>query len=100
MSTCHSCNSEILKPDFRFCPYCGIEFGLPVICPTCGYENESNSKFCHWNFIESWGDETGGLVVTTNKFGIKQQVVMNGVGPTRGAIKEIAKKVGGLKIRA
>lgn len=46
MSICPSCNSEGLKPEYRFCPYCGYELGLPISCPKCGYENESNSKFC------------------------------------------------------
>lgn len=83
---------------YRFCPAIQLELVQESLKALPDQVNPTKNK--NWNFIESWGDETGGLVVTTNKFGIKQQVVMNGVGPTRGAIKEIARKVGGLKIRA
>ena len=38
MPNCPSCNSEDLKPDYRFCPYCGYELGLPILCPKCGYD--------------------------------------------------------------
>lgn len=45
ISKCPFCSNN-LKSEFRFCPFCGYELNKSIVCSTCQYENESNSKYC------------------------------------------------------
>lgn len=45
MKICHNCSTEVQEA-FNFCPSCGSDFGRPIICKSCEYSNEFNSKFC------------------------------------------------------
>ena len=82
----------------RYCPAIQLDLAQESLDAIPDRVNPNKNK--NWKFIESWGDETGGLVVTITRYGMKDKVVMKGVGPTKGAIKEIARKVKALKLMA
>ena len=42
---CSYCNSEV-KEGMKFCPSCGREININVICPICGKEVKNGLKFC------------------------------------------------------
>lgn len=81
---------------YRYCPVIQLDLAQESLAALPDKVNPNRDK--NWKFIESWGDETGGLAVTITRFGVKDKVIMKGVGPNKGAIKEIARKVGGLKL--
>jgi hypothetical protein len=78
---------------FRFCPALRPELIQDVLNALPDVVNPSKDK--NWKFVERWGDEhLPGLVVTLNRFGYKEDVVMKGVAPNGpGVIKEMAKRM-------
>jgi len=83
---------KVLYP-YRFCPALDtlhIKDFLKILPDVVNPTKDKN-----WKFVESWGNENlPGLIVTTNRFGINEKVVMKGVSPNGlGALKEIAKKM-------
>jgi hypothetical protein len=83
---------------YRFCPAIQLDLVQESLAAIPNKVNPSKNK--NWTFVESWGEEIDGLVVTITRYGMKEKVTMKGVGPKKGAIKEIARKVGGLKLMA
>lgn len=77
----------------RFCPAYQPELVEDVLNALPDVVNPHKDK--NWKFIMRWGDEsTPGLVLTLNRFGIKEKVVMIGVCPSgEGFIKDLAKRM-------
>lgn len=78
---------------YRFCPALQPELVEDVLAAISDVVNPSRDK--NWKFVEEWGEgTTPGLVVTVDRFGIKQKVTMKGVAPVgQGALKELAKRM-------
>ena len=78
---------------YRFCPALRPELIQDVLNALPDVVNPTKDK--NWKFVERWGDENSpGLVVTMNRFGIKENVVMKGVAPNgQGALKDMAKRM-------
>lgn len=78
---------------YRFCP--ALQQGLleDVLNALPDVVNPNKDK--NWRFVERWEDESlPGLVVTVNRFGAQEKVVMKGVCPNgQGALKELAKRM-------
>lgn len=78
---------------YRYCPALQAELLEDVLNALPDVVNPSKDK--NWKFVERWNDESlPGLVVTVNRFGFKEKVVMKGVAPSgQGALKELAKRM-------
>ena len=78
---------------YRFCPALKHELVEDVLSAFPDMVNPIRDG--NWKFVESWGDPSApGLLVTVNRYGIQEQVLMKGVCPNgRNALKEIAKKM-------
>lgn len=77
---------------YRFCPALQQELIKDVLKALPDVVNPNKNK--NWVFIERWGDESlPGLVVTVNRFGYQEKVIMKGVCPNgQGAVRELAKR--------
>lgn len=78
---------------YRFCPALQPQLIEDVLAALPDVVNPSKDK--NWKFVERWGDESlPGLVVTVNRFGIQEKVVMKGVSPNgQGALKDLMKRM-------
>ncbi len=78
---------------YRFCPALQPQLIEDVLAALPDVVNPSKDK--NWKFVERWGDENlPGLVVTVNRFGIQEKVVMKGVSPSgQGALKDLARRM-------
>lgn len=76
---------------YRFCPALQPDLIQDVINVLPDVVNPTKNR--NWKFVETWGDENlSGLVVTVNRFGFKEQVVMKGVAPNgKGALRDMLK---------
>jgi hypothetical protein len=81
----------------RFCP--ALELGragevVEALPDTVNPKIDEN-----WKFVQSWGDDSPGLMVTITQYGFREQVKMIGVAPKGvGALREIVEKVEGLEL--
>lgn len=86
---------ELQKTLFRYqyCPAMRPDLIQDVLNALPNVVNPIKDK--NWKFVESWGNENvPGIVVTVNRYGIKENVVMKGVTPNgHGALKEMKKKM-------
>lgn len=78
---------------YRFCPALRPELIQDVLNALPDVVNPTKDK--NWKFVERWSEENSpGLVVTMNRYGVKENVVMKGVSPNgQGALKEMAKRM-------
>jgi len=77
---------------YRFCP--AFKEGRVEEVLTAFPDEVNPTKDGNWKFIESWEDNVPGLIVTVNRYGYKEKVIMKGVCPNGyGALKEMAKKL-------
>jgi len=78
---------------YRYCP--ALQAGLveDVLQALPEVVNPFSDK--NWKFVERWGDESSpGLLVTVDRYGFKEQVVMKGVCPNgKSVLKEMGKKL-------
>jgi len=78
---------------FRFCPALRLDKIEAVLAAIPAIVNPTKDR--NWKFVENWsGEAADGLVVTVERFGMKEKVTMKGVCPAgQGALKDIAKKL-------
>jgi RNA polymerase subunit RPABC4/transcription elongation factor Spt4 len=43
---CQNCKKSGLQPDYKFCPFCGVEIEKALACPGCGNTKIQGMKFC------------------------------------------------------
>ena len=78
---------------FRFCPAFRPDLVEDVLNSLPDVVNPNKDR--NWKFYESYGDtDAPGLVMTIERFGFKENVVMKGVCPNgTGPLKDIAKRM-------
>ncbi len=78
---------------YRFCPALQPQLVEDALAALPDVVNPGKDK--NWKFVERWGDDhLPGLVVTVNRFGVREKVVMKGVAPSgQGALKDLAKRM-------
>lgn len=91
---------QIALYQYRYCPAINLDLVEEVLDAIPAVVNPKKSK--DWVFIEDWGgsDITSGLIITTVRYGMKEQVTMKGVRPTKNGIKTIIKKIKSGKLPA
>lgn len=77
----------------RYCPALQAEKSEDVLSALPDTVNPNKDR--NWQFVERLVDESlPGLVVTVNRYGLREKVVMKGVSPNgQGALKDIAKRL-------
>ncbi len=76
----------------RFCPALNLFRAYAVVDALPDKVNPRNDK--DWQFVENWGEQVQGLVITKREYGFEQKVTMVGVGPNGdGAAKKIIRTV-------
>jgi hypothetical protein len=78
---------------YRYCP--ALQPGLVEDVLSALPEVVNPFKDNNWKFVERWGEESSpGLLVTVDRYGFKEQVLMKGVSPNgRNVLKEMGKKL-------
>jgi len=78
---------------YRYCP--ALQPGLVEDVLGALPEVVNPFKDKNWKFVERWGEESSpGLLVTVDRYGFKEQVLMKGVSPNgRNVLKEMGRKL-------
>jgi hypothetical protein len=78
---------------YRYCP--ALQPGLVEDVLGALPQVVNPFKDSNWKFVERWGEESSpGLLVTVDRYGFKEQVLMKGVSPNgRNVLKEMGKKL-------
>lgn len=77
---------------FRYCPSVNIDLIKDIVIALPDVVNPNKNK--NWKFVESYGEDGQGLVLTMTRYGFQEKVTLKGVCPNgKGYIKEIMNRM-------